>query len=234
LLRGTLGCVGLGTVATAVEESEDGVRFVVVADDPRCRDVLPRMGYLAAGDRFATRWFPREADARRYFPRFAASIEPMLLQKLRLAPVPWEDALDEWLRRVDGSGLDWWLYGSGALAVRGLNVMPGDLDVNVDDAWLAGRICDDLLVTPVEHVSGWVADCVGRTFNGAVLEWLSDPREEIDDAAAPCEQGPLISAELETVAWRGHRLRVPPLSAQLRVAERRGLTARADLIRTAM
>src|SRR5262245_16827777 len=105
-------------VTASVEERDDGVRFVIAAEDPRCRDALPQMGYLAAGVGFATRWFPR--DAARYFPRFAASIEPMLLQKLRLAPVPWEDALEEWLRRVEGSGLEWWLYGSGALAVRGL------------------------------------------------------------------------------------------------------------------
>jgi hypothetical protein len=112
--------------------------------------------------------------------------------------------------------------------------VPGDLDVNVDDPWLAGRLCDDLLVTPVERLSGWVAGHVGRTFNGAVLEWLSDPLARLDDPAAPCEQGPFIAAELETVHWRGHPIRVPPLRAQLRVAERRGLTARAELIRAAL
>jgi hypothetical protein len=224
----------LGAVATALEERDGGVRFVICTDDRRCRDVLPGMGYQPAGDQFATRWFPRAADAARYYPRFAESVEPMLRQKLRLVPVPWEDALEEFVRRAEGSGLEWWVYGSAALAVRGLDVSPGDLDVNVDDPWLAGRICDDLLVTPVERMSGWVAGTTGRTFNGAVLEWLSEPLAELDDPAAPCEQGPFVAPEIETVMWRGHPIRVPPLSAQLRACERRGLPERAELIRAAI
>ncbi len=78
----------------------------------------------------------------------------MVLQSARLERVPWEEALLEFLRRVDGTPLQWWLYGSGALAVRGLAIEPADIDIHVSDAALTGRIFDDVLVTPVERMHG--------------------------------------------------------------------------------
>jgi hypothetical protein len=205
----------------------------VATDDPVYHERLVHMGYEPLGSgRCATRWFARSPDLSRYFARFAASIEPMVLQSARLVRVPWEDALLEFLRRVQGRGLDWWLYGSGALAVRGLEIEPGDLDINVSDASEAGRVFDDLLVTPVERMDGWAAKYTGRAFCHAIIEWISEPLVEYDDASAPNEQGPLIAEQLEVVRWRGHQIRVPPLRAQLQVCERRGLTNRAALIRS--
>jgi hypothetical protein len=220
---------------TRVEERDGAARFVIEGADARAADRLPRLGYLPAGDgRFATRWFPDAADARRRHERFAAALEPMVLQSARLAPVPWEDALLEALGRLDGSGVRWWLYGSAALAVRGLAVAPGDVDLHVSDAHRAGRLFDDLLVTPVERLDGWVARWVGRAFCGAIVEWLAEPNAALDDPAAPHEQGPYVASAIEVVAWRGHRVPVPPLAAQLRTCERHGRRERAALIRAAM
>ena len=88
------------------------MRFVVAATDDRAAAALVRMGYLSAGGgRFATRWFPRAAEPERHFARFTASIGPMVRQKAGLDPVPWEDALLAFVRRVEGAGIDWWLYG---------------------------------------------------------------------------------------------------------------------------
>ena len=73
------------------------------------------------------------------------------------------------------------MYGSAALALRGVEVVPGDIDVNVSDAYRAGELFDDLMVTPVEELDGSVASRVGRAFCGAIIEWLSEPDAEIDD-----------------------------------------------------
>jgi hypothetical protein len=218
---------------TEIEQSENRARFVVAAADPLYQERLEHLGYGAIGDaRFATAWFPRSPSTARYHQRFAATIEQMVLQSARLVEVPWEEALLEFLRRVAGTDLRWWLYGSAALAVRGFDVDPGDIDVNVDDAALAGRIFDDLLVTPVLELDGWFAKRTGRAFHRAIIEWLSEPYPELDDPTRPQEQGPLIADQLETVRWRGHPVRVP-LAAQLAARERRGLTDRVELIRAA-
>jgi hypothetical protein len=224
-----VGVRSLGVVAlltTSLEDHGDRVRFVMTTADPVARERLPHLGYLAIpGGRFATRWFPASAQPARHVDHFAASIETIVRQSARLVAAPWEDALLAFLDRVGGSGLDWWLYGSAALAVRGLPMAPGDIDVRVDDAALAGRVFDDLLVTPVERLDGWVAAYAGRAFCGAVVEWIAEPHAVLDDPSAPHEQGVFVADRIETVAWRGRRVRVPPLDAQLRVCERRGLTA---------
>jgi hypothetical protein len=217
-------------LATELEDRRDRVRFAIATADPVAAECLPHMGYLPiAPGRFATRWFP--AGARRLYDRFAASIGPMVRQRARLEPAPWEDALLAALARLDG--LAWWLYGSAALAVRGVAVAPGDVDLHVDDPFAAGRRFDDVLVTPVERLDGWAAAYVGRAFDGAVVEWLAAPHAELDDPDDPIEQGPFVAARIETVRWRGHDVFVPPLAVQLRACERRGLTDRARLVRAA-
>jgi hypothetical protein len=222
-------------IATQVEQAHDRARFVVATVDPLYQDRLEHLGYLGIGNgRFATVWFPYSSRIPGYYKRFAASIEQMVLQSARLVPVPWEKALLEFLRRVEATEIKWWLYGSGALAVRGLDIEPGDIDVNVSDSALAGRIFDDLLVTPVLEMQGWVAKHTGRAFYGAILEWLSEPLAENADVSEPHEQGPFVADQLETLQWRDHCVYVPPLSAQLRTSESRGLSDRADLIRSAM
>jgi hypothetical protein len=220
---------------TSVEERGGAARFVIDGAGPVAAEHLPHLGYLGLGDgRFATRWYPDAGETRRRHARFAAAVEPMVLQCARLAPAPWEDALLDALRRLDRSGLEWWLYGSAALAVRGLAVPPRDVDLHVNDAPVAGRLFDDLLVSPVERLDGWSARWVGRAFCGAVVEWLAEPHAALDDSRAPHEQGPYIADAIEVVEWRGHRVPVPPLDAQLRTCERRGLDERAALIRAAL
>lgn len=222
-------------LTTSIEIDGDRARFVTATRDAVIAGALAALGYLRIGaGRAATRWFPRCPRVESYYARFAACIEGMVDQKLGRARAPWDRALLEFLRRVDGAALSWWLYGSVALAVRGLPIEPRDIDVHVDDAALAGCILDDLLVTPVERIEGWVAQYTARGFEHAIIEWLAEPWADHDDPAAPHEQGPFIAAHIEEICWRGHLVRVPPLSAQLRICERRGLTRRAELIRSAL
>jgi len=106
-------------------------------------------------------------DVWRTHSNFARHLEEMLLQSARLRSVPWEETLDLFIRRVEETPLHWFLYGSGALAVRGIDVQPGDLDFCVNDAHLAGKIFEDLLVEPVTTITGWIADCGARAFAAA-------------------------------------------------------------------
>lgn len=69
--------------------------------------------------------------------------------------------LETFIDRVSGTGVGSWLYGSRALAMRGLDVVPGDLDFAVDDGWVVGEALTDLLVEPLTGMEGWVADSGG-------------------------------------------------------------------------
>ena len=139
------------------------VEFAVRTDVPLYRARLVKMGWQPAGMPASfTRRLDDAPDVEAIFGRFTRHIETMVRQSARLEPADWETGLSELASRAEGSRLHWWLYGSGALAVRGLDIVPGDLDVHVNDAALAGRLMAGLLVEPVTRTQGWVADAGGR------------------------------------------------------------------------
>jgi hypothetical protein len=187
------------------------------------------MGYLRRGRERFVRDLSANGDVLAIHANFARHLEEMIRQSARVAPVRWEQALDVFLERVDGSGLDWFLYGSGALAVRGIDVDPGDLDFHVSDAYLAGRLFADLLVEPVTEMTGWIADRGGRAFCGCLFEWISAVHPDVDEPA-PQEQGLVAASRLESAAWHFRRIPVAPLDLQLAVARQRGQHDRAAKI----
>ncbi|GLY90353.1 hypothetical protein [Actinoallomurus iriomotensis] len=77
-----------------------------------------------------------------------------------------------------------------------------------------------------------MATWIGRAFHGALFEWSARATPAAE--AVPNEFGRRAAASLETVVWRGRRVRVPPLDLRLAVARRRGLTDRAEVIRGLM
>lgn len=170
-------------------------------------------------------------DIEAVHDRLARALPTMIEQRAGRAPVPWGPALETWLERTSGARIHWWLYGSAALAARGLPIEPGDLDLAVDDPRAAAELLDDLMVEPVTFHPHWVAAWTARAFDGACIEWLAEPRPPADGACH--EQGPLSGEHLEMIRWRGYDLLVPALDLQLRTAEQRGLVARAALIRQA-
>jgi hypothetical protein len=207
--------------------------YEVRTGDPLYQQRLEHMGFPPAGaDRFVRR-LSATGDVLRTHANFARHLQEMLLQSARRRPVPWWQALEVFLERVEGSQLRWFLYGSGALAVRGIDVGPGDLDFCVDDAQLAGTLFEDLLVEPVTAMTGWIADSGGRAFSGCLFEWIAGVHADIDEPE-PHEQGPAAAGRLEHVRWHGHDVPVAPLDLQLAVNQRRGLTSRVQKIHAYM
>jgi hypothetical protein len=211
------------------------VQFVLTDVEPDRREGVLKLAFGEADGEYV-RSFP--ADAAHLDPawaNFAANAELMVSQAAGLAPAAWRAALRLFLERVAGEDVDWWLAGSGALAVRGLEVEPRDLDVVVD-ARGARRLADlfaDVLVEPLVPVTDWFCEWWCRAFPGARLEWLGGVLPSADDPE-PSDFGPTAVRRLETVTWEGASVRVPPLDLQLAVSERRGLTERAGKIREVM
>lgn len=214
---------------TSVEIRHGRAIYEVRTGDPLYQERLEHMGFPPAGaDRFVRR-LSATGDGLRTHANFARHLQEMLLQSARRHPVPWWQALKVFLERVEGNQLHWFLYGSGALAVRGIDVRPGDLDFWVDDAQLAGTLFEDLLVEPVTTMTGWIAGRGGRAFSGCLIEWIAGVHADVDEPE-PCEQGPTAAARLEHARWHGHDVPVAPLDLQLAVNQRRGLTRRTEKI----
>lgn len=112
------------------------------------------------------------------------------------------------------------MAGSVALAVRGIDVAPRDIDLALDNAGAVrlGELLLDHLVEPVIRTPGWIANWFGRAFFHARIEWIGvDEPYDLDG--------------LEALSWHGKRILVPPIEQDLQLARHRGLEERVDKIR---
>ena len=218
-------------VKAELVRTESTLEFVVHEVPDECRDALADLGFEGRGDLFR-RSFPADASGvEAAYAGFTRHLDELVLQAARQSPAPWEAALERLLDRIGGEHVDWWLTGSGALAVRGIDVAPRDLDVVVDEvgARRLAELLADELVEPFVRAD-WFCRWWGRAFLGARVEWAGGVGPRADEPL-PTDFGLVAAAALEEVAWRGHVIRVPPLALQLDVSERRGLNERAREIR---
>lgn len=206
--------------------------FVILDVPDEFRPVAARLGFREWEGSLA-RSFPSDAPHMdRAYENFCQHIDQVLRQAAGQLAVPWESALVEVLRRIDRTSLDWWLTGSAALAIRGVDVEPRDIDLIVDDAGARalGELLLDGLIEPVIQAQDWISRWWGRAFLHARIEWAGGVSERAD-LPVPGDVGPTAARRLEKVVWRGRQIRVPPLELHLVVSERRGLSDRATRIR---
>jgi len=201
--------------------------FMIADLDPAYHAAARDLAYSPAEEGFAKSYPAGTPHLDTIYEHFARYAEPMILQAARAMPVPWEQALEALLERVAGEPLDWWIGGSAALALRGAPVAPRDFDLIVDaaSAQRLGGLLFDYLIEPVVPVEGWFCSWWGRAFLHARIEWVGEVGERADQPEMS-DFGPAAARRLETIAWRGHAIRVPPLDLQLRVSRRRGLAER--------
>jgi hypothetical protein len=220
-------------VETELRVTEAGALFVIRTADTAFRDVLPGLGYSASGDEF-TRSFPAAApDLERIYRDFEQRIEELLEQMARRRPVPWERALNELAERLERVGVEWFVCGSAALAIRGIDVEPRDVDFVTPDHSAVAEALGDVLIEPLRHDRdrGWIAAWFGRACLGARVEWVAGVYREYDEWGGPNEIGPSAGSRLERVRWNGRSLLLAPLDIQLAVNEKRGLDDRVAAIR---
>ncbi|HKN98838.1 MAG TPA: hypothetical protein VJX10_17085 [Pseudonocardiaceae bacterium] len=213
----------------------DRTWFAVAGLDDTLASAAERMGYRPR-DGWWCRQYPSNAPhLESAWHTFTEQAERMLRQGARREPVPWRPALRLLCQRTADSGVDWWLTGSAALAVRGVRVEPGDLDLvcAVADVHRLGDLLADVLIDPVapplNEDSGWISAWWGRAFAEARIEWVAGVRSGAD-RPEPSDFGPVAATRLESVDWEDWRIRVPPLAMQREVSRRRGLSARVAAI----
>lgn len=220
--------------------NDDTLALILTELAPQYQQAAQDTGYILTDEGFVRKLIvnPAALDPAfldRIVTNCYASLESLFAQRAGLQPVPWDQTLLTFLKRIEGRELDWWLMGSAALAARGIDVSPGDVDLctGEEDALILQNLLIDHLIQPVEHSKGWIGTWFGRAFLSCKLEWLGGVNESAD-AYGISDFGPVARTRLETIEWRGHTLRVPPLDLQLDVCIRRGLDERADKIRRAM
>jgi hypothetical protein len=196
---------------------EDGRRLVTLTEVPRAytHNLVRGLDFVRDGGRFT--WeYPADAPcwdaAARNWERDGAE---MLDQAHGVCPVDWEAGL-AWIAPIlDEQGADWFVIGSAAMAVRGLDVAPGGVDIAMDEPAadrLMPHVADGVL-QPIVDMGEWpVATRKGHLFHGCAIWTIAGMKEQptrptLWDAAA--------RASLDTVTWRDREVRVPPIELQL-------------------
>jgi len=206
--------------------------FIISELDLAYYDLVRDLAFSRVEDGFA-KVFPTDSPHLDHiYHNFARCAEELILQLASVHPAPWEQALLALLEKIKDQDIDWWLVGSAALAVRGIDVSPHDIDLSVDDAGAnkLGEVLLDYLVQPVEAAQDWICNWFGRAFLHTRIEWVGgvDGRADTPETS---DFGPIAVKRRETINWNGYQLQVPPLDLQLIVSERRGLTERAEKIK---
>jgi hypothetical protein len=209
--------------------------FIISGLDPAYAEVLRALEYDEIEAGFAKTYPADTPHLASIFEQFSHCAEEMILQAADVHPVPWEETLLAFLQRTERQQVNWWLVGSAALAVRGLKIVPHDIDLCVDDAsaHTLGVLLGDCLIEPVQEVRGWICNWFGRAFLHGRIEWVGGVDEHLDEDEVT-DYGPIAASRKETITWHGYEIQVPPLDLQLQVSERRGLTSRVEQIKRAL
>ncbi len=213
------------------------VFFTVSNLDPSLTKAVRDLGFQEVEGGFARVFSNDFASLNTIYDHFAASVEKMILQASGSLRLDWESSLESFLQRMRTEKMSgWWLTGSTALAVRGIGVLPRDIDFVVAsglEVRKLGEIMSDWLVEPVQKSEGWIARWFGRAFKESRIEWVGEVEDSVD-RPEPCDFGPTAASQLQPVEWRGYTIPVPPLDLQLAVSTRRGMVEKAEKIRKAI
>ena len=205
--------------------------FIITGVDPAYHDAVCDLGYEEIADGFG-KAFPLDTpNLDRIYHRFRSSAEEMVYQAAGAEIIPWQLALDAFAGAIEGESIDWWLTGSAALAIRGIELKVRDIDLVVDpsSAVRLGNLLLEHLIEPVVQVDGWIAMWFGSTFLHTRIEWIAGVHEWVDKPE-PSDFGPVAESQLEVLQWQGRHIWVPPVSMQLAVSKSRGLSRRVEQI----
>lgn len=213
-------------LATELRRERDDA-FVVRTDEADYQAVLPSLAYGQIGDDEFVNRFPRSSLSTTTFERFSTCSPELLAHTARREPPPWEESLTNLHHLL---GRDWLLAGSTALAVRGIEITPRDIDFVVVDHDATVDALSQLLIQPPQRKDGWIAEWFGRAWDGTRLEWVAGTRPDLDEHDWTSDIGPDAIRRADTVMWRGLSFTVPPVDLQLAVSRERGLDDRVAAI----
>jgi hypothetical protein len=213
------------------KDGQDKMQFVIVDAPDKYHDVLRSLAFGEVDDGFA-KSFPHDTPhLNEAFIHLETHLETVLQQAAKAIPVPWEAALEAFLKRTAEVEADWFVVGSAALALKGIAIRPGDIDLVVDTDGVRrwNEALADVMIEPVIRRTDWFFEYWGRAFLHARIEWAGGI--DLDDQSAYVQEYFIpASKNLETIHWRGYDFRIGPIAPQLRMDAARGRMDRVKLM----
>ena len=131
-------------------------------------------------DRSFIKPYDNVADFEYCADNFTKYGEIAIKQQLKILPSPWEKALDLFIPEMQKTGVDWYVHGSAAMALWGIDVKPKDVNViipNYSDFDKVREHFYKMAIKPIERCENWVMSGLGEIFMEAVIEIAFHNRE---------------------------------------------------------
>lgn len=152
--------------------------------------------------------------------------ETAILQELRLLPCPWEKALDWVIPELEALGVCWYLHGSAAMALHGIDVSPRNVNIIFPDSGDFVRVREHFYkkaIRPFEKCDNWVMSGLGDIFVDAFVGFaFANPGVSCDFTA------------LNQVERNGHTVYLAALETLLKDNQVMGRLDRAAQIQAKM
>ncbi|HOF88735.1 MAG TPA: hypothetical protein PLZ36_11630 [Armatimonadota bacterium] len=146
-----------------------------------------------------------------------------LAQLLKIRPAPWEQALSAFIEKLAGTGIRWYIHGSAAMAIWGIDVAPRDLNIIFPDLSDFDRVRQLFLaetIYPIELCPGWLMGGLGGVFIHANIGLAFMNASDV-----PFDMRPLTEVE-----WMGRTIAISPLEWLKRDNQHYGRAERVELI----
>jgi hypothetical protein len=106
--------------------------------------------------------------------------EMAIKQQLKMHPAPWEKALNLLISEMKKLGIDWYVHGSTAMALWGIDVKPKDVNIfipNYSDFDKVRSHFYKFAIKPFERCDNWVASGLCNIFLEAVIGFAFHNKE---------------------------------------------------------
>lgn len=142
-----------------------------------------------------------------------------------------DDALEWICDNHKKNDVKWWLAGSAALYIRGIDVIPHDIDVMtyMSEIDKIKEIVYDKIIEPFHFVTGWVVKGFGVIDYNCRIDYAFEPEKYVDDNGY-CDFGLYAEQHLEKIVWHGREIQIPPIELHVLSNVRRGRQSIVDAI----
>ncbi|HQO22113.1 MAG TPA: hypothetical protein PLM72_03430 [Spirochaetota bacterium] len=213
------------------DEIADNIIYRISDYDAKYEDLLELCFYQNDNNTYIKTYPSDSKYIEKMTKRYAECAQTMFDQLGYFSIVPWQNGLKKFCKIIKDHDIDWWLTGSCAACIRGIELNPHDIDIMINSKHCAQltELFQDYLIEPITDTKGWLTKDFGVIFMDVRIDIASDPSPVLDDPE-PVDCGPFAMNHLETVNWNGFEIKVPPVELQLNVNKRRNRTDRVKII----
>ncbi|MBU0936014.1 MAG: hypothetical protein KKI09_15205 [Spirochaetes bacterium] len=144
------------------------------------------------------------------------------------------DTALEWICDIHKeNNIKWWLVGSAALYIRGINLIPHDLDIMtyLSEINKIKNLVKDVIIEPFHHVTDWATKGFGVIDKNVRIDYAFEPVDNVDLQYGQCDFGNYAEQNLEAFEWHGRKILIPPVHLHIMPNENRNRTERVKMIK---